>query len=183
MTTKAELRQQAKILRKNLQQDICSEKIVSHILNWEKFNTAKNIMLYYPVNNEINLLSLPDDKTYFLPKVVENNIQVCPFVKNRLVNGKFGIPEPAGETVENLNILDIIFIPALAADVRGYRIGYGGGYYDRFLQRLNNRTIKVIPLYSKLLLENIPTEPHDIKADFIVTENEIFSTSVKTVLS
>ena len=183
MTTKAELRQQAKILRKNLQQDICSEKIVSRILNWEKFNTAENIMLYYPVNNEISLLSLPDDKTYFLPKVVENDIQVCPFVKNRLVNGKFGIPEPVGETVENLNILDIIFIPALAADVRGYRIGYGGGYYDRFLQRLNNRTIKVIPLYSKLLLENIPTEPHDIKADFIVTENEIFSTSVKTVLS
>ncbi len=183
MATKEELRQQAKILRKKLNPERSSENIIKQIINWGKFKSVCNIMIYYPINNEISLLALPDDKTYFLPKVVENDIQVCPFAKNELVKGKFGIPEPESEPIDDLDVLDMVFVPALAADRWGYRIGYGGGYYDRFLVRLNKKTLKVIPMYSELMLGDIPIEPHDIKVDFIVTEREILSTTLKLAVN
>ena len=183
MATKEELRQLAKSKRKFADVTLSSKKIVSQILNWDKYKAAKNVMIYYPIKQEISLLGLPDDKNFFLPKVIDNEIEVCPFLKDSISAGKYGIPEPNNTPVDDLDMLDIVFIPALAADRWGYRIGYGCGYYDRFLPRLNKKTTKIIPVYSELLLDDIPIEYHDVNADFIVTEKEILSTSIRLAVN
>ena len=59
-------------------------------------------------------------------------------------------------------------VPALAADRHGVRVGYGLGYYDRFLKHLYSRSVSIV--YSSCLLDRIPAEPHDIAVDYVVTE-------------
>ena len=179
MTTKTELRRLAKSKRKIFDTKQSSEKIIRLISSWNKYQDAGNILIYYPINNEISLLDLPGDKNFYLPRLINDEICVCPVNGADLRIGKFDIPEPDSEPVPDLKILDIAFIPALAADRWGYRIGYGCGYYDRFLPHLDKITIKIIPIYDELLFENIPFQAHDEKADFVVTENELFSTSVR----
>ena len=64
--------------------------------------------------------------------------------------------------------MDIIFVPALAVDNEGNRLGYGGGFYDRFLKDL--KTTKIVPISKSLVFDNIPTEDFDIKIDMIITD-------------
>lgn len=180
MTTKDDLRQMAKVKRSKFDSSLASDDIVKNILRWDEFLSAKNVMIYYPIKNEINLLGLLGEKNFFFPKLIDGEISVCPYDgKNSFSIGKFGIPEPLSDNISDLSVLDIVFVPAIAADRWGYRIGYGCGYYDRFLERLGDKTIKIIPIYHELLFDNIPFEFHDQKADFVVTENGVFSTSMK----
>ena len=64
---------------------------------------------------------------------------------------------------------DLVIVPGVAFDQRGYRIGHGGGFYDRFLG--NTQAYKIGLVYAELLLEEIPSEPHDIPVDAVVTES------------
>lgn len=175
---KNQLRIESKSIRKNLDCEICSKKIVQNILSWSKYETAKNIMIYHPLNNEINLLSLCNDpqKSFFLPKILNNEIHPAPYEKNNgLMCGKFNIQEPCAGCIENFDILDLIFIPALCADKQGHRIGYGKGYYDRFLKKIPQKTIKAVIIYDELLKDAIPCESFDEKADFVVTASGIIN--------
>lgn len=175
---KEELRQLAKVKRGSLDVSKFSSAITQLISEWDKYLSARNIMMYYPIKNEIELLSLRGEKNIFLPKLIEDEIAVCPYYgPDSLLPGKFGIPEPVTEAIGDLSMLDIVFVPALAADRWGYRLGYGCGYYDRFLEHVN--AVTVIPIYSELLFDDIPTEAHDKKVDYIVTEKELFSTSIR----
>ena len=183
MATKDDLRQLAKHKQSKLDPYKSSISIINRIKKWDKYKSAENVMIYYPIKNEINLLGLYGDKNLFLPRLRNNEIEVCPYPgEDSILPGKFGIPEPLTGAIEDLCILDIIFVPALAADRWGYRLGYGCGYYDRFLEHVGAKTARVIPLYSELLFDDIPFEAHDQKADFIVTEDELFSTSIKIAL-
>ena len=68
----------------------------------------------------------------------------------------------------------MIIIPALAADKNGYRIGYGKGYYDRFLKTLKHNPVKVVLTYSDLLFDNIFPDEFDEKCNIIITDKEIY---------
>lgn len=172
------LRKKAKETRKTLDCIRASEKICSQINNWEHFYSANNIMIYHPINNEINLLKLVknNDKNFFLPVIKNNEIKVVYFDnKSLLINGLYDIKEPIGDELTDYSILDIIFVPALAANIDGYRIGYGKGYYDRFLNHISPVTKKVIPIYNELIFENIYPETHDQKVDYLITPDRIIS--------
>ena len=82
----------------------------------------------------------------------------------------FGIREPVGDTYEGA--IDVIVMPLLAVDERGNRLGYGGGYYDRFLQRYQDAT-RVAYCYDFQIVKEVPTEPWDEKVDLIVTDKRI----------
>lgn len=90
--------------------------------------------------------------------------------------GPFGISEPVGSPLpaEFLNDVDVVLAPALAADRRGYRLGKGGGYYDRALVALTTPTVAAL-VFSTELLDEVPHEPHDTGVDFVVTPGEIFA--------
>ena len=145
-----------------------------------KSASKKKILgVYYPVNFEIDILE-------FLEKLETKGVNLClPVVKknnemdfyswsnkNLLKLNKYGIPEP-----EQINKVfpDIIFVPIVAFDNRLYRIGYGGGYYDRYIQKLSNKKklFKIGIAHSCQKINKVPINKYDKKLDIIITEKYI----------
>ena len=90
-----------------------------------------------------------------------------------LAPNRFGVLEPAArERVAGLSI-DVFIVPALGADLRGFRIGYGGGFYDRFLA--GKPGTFVCPVFDACTLDAVPEAPHDIPVHRLVTETETYS--------
>ena len=147
-----------------------SKKIAEQLCHTEFYMKSKNVLLYYPLKNEVDLLSLLDDcsKTFYLPKIHGNNLVCCPYKSgDRTSLSCFNTKEPLTKPCEKSNI-DLAIVPALACDINKYRLGYGGGYYDRFLQDFCGITAACIP-YS-LSVDTVYAEPHDVKLDYIITE-------------
>lgn len=152
--------------------DRVSKIITDKILKSEIFKSSKHIMLFYPIRDEINLLGLLGckNKIFYFPKCSNQNLVVCPNC-NEFRNNKYSIPEPVSEPILNLDILDIIFTPALCADKNKYRIGYGGGYYDRFFDGNILKAKKIIPINYELICDNLPYDEYDKPCDLLVCEN------------
>jgi 5-formyltetrahydrofolate cyclo-ligase len=87
--------------------------------------------------------------------------------------GHYGIREPKAENIRPVprEEIDAILVPAVAFDRRGYRVGYGGGYYDRFLPEIP-RALRIGAAFSCQIVAEIPAGPHDVPVDWIVTEAE-----------
>ena len=168
MDNKTDLRIWAKSIRKTLDLASVSSVIAGKIRKHEFYKNARNVMIFYPAKYEINLLSLlDDDKNFFLPKTDEDNLLVCPFKKgDKLIKSSFNIMEPSSKSCD-ASILDLVILPALMADKQGYRLGYGGGFYDRFLDKYS--CIKtILPVAEVLFVENLPHEKFDKKADKVI---------------
>ena len=169
MDNKTDLRVRAKTIRKGLDISLISANMVNLIRKNESYLKAQNVMLYYPMKYEINLLSLlTDNKNFYLPKVFGKDMLVCPFKEgDRLNLSEFKVNEPCSNPV-NPEILDLIFVPALMTDKQGYRLGYGGGFYDRFLAKYRN--IKTItPIASKFIVNKLPIDVFDCRIDEILS--------------
>ena len=170
MNSKNDLRITAKKIRESLNTESISELIVSKICDNEIFKKSLNIMIFYPLENEINLLSLLkySDKNFYLPRIIDNDLEVCPYsIGDKLLISKFKTKEPLTDKI-NPEILDLIFVPALMADKFNYRLGYGKGFYDRFLNTTNAKTI--VPIAKELIIDKLPTEQHDKKVDYVITQ-------------
>lgn len=169
MENKTDLRIWAKSLRKTLPLDAISTKIVRKIKKHPEFQNAKNVLLYFPSKYEINLLALlEEDKNFFLPKVNGKELLICPFKKGDILEvSSFNIKEPCSNSVNPI-CLDLAIVPALAADKNCFRLGYGGGFYDRFLTQYKIKTIT--PVAYQLLIEKLPIEKFDVPVDFVVTD-------------
>ena len=95
-------------------------------------------------------------------------------MENDIHLGTYNIREPKDLThIVPLNKIDVVIVPLVAASLDRYRLGYGGGYYDRFLRKLRPDLITIGLSYEMQLFESIPIEEHDIRLDYIVTENKI----------
>ena len=99
------------------------------------------------------------------------------YISNQL-NRSFDIAPTKKGSVFPTKIYDVIIIPCIAADTTGHRIGYGGGWYDRFLHQQTN-AIKIVLCYESCLLKAIPHESHDIQADYVVTEKRAIPCTVE----
>jgi len=163
---KINLRKKAKAIRKNLPLEEKSKQLANLIKGSVYFKSAENIMLYYPTEYEINLLSLIySGKNFYLPRVNGEDLEVCPYKSgDKLQKSAFNILEPLTNAVSS-DVLDLIIVPALMCDKAGYRLGYGGGYYDRFLKGVNAKTICAIP--QELYVETLPAQDFDIKTDAV----------------
>ena len=146
-----------------------------------KKNISKKKIIggYYPVNFEIDILE-------FLEKLEMKGLQLClPIVKkdnkmdfyswstkNLLKLNKYGIPEP--EQIKKV-FPDIILVPLVAFDSRLYRIGYGGGYYDRYIKKLSNKKnlLKIGIAHSCQKINRVPANKYDKKLDIIITEKYV----------
>lgn len=165
---KSELRIWAKEKRKELDMAQISTVLADKLVQTEEYKNSKNIMLFYPLENEVNLLSLLGDNTkyFYLPRVKENELECCPYsLDDKLAKSDFNISEPLCKACSKQEI-DLVIVPALACDKNGYRLGYGGGFYDRFLQDFGGIKICCIP--QELLLDNIFPEKHDVKMHLII---------------
>lgn len=165
MENKTDYRIYAKNLRKSLDIPRISAVLVQKLRESDLYKSAKHVMLFYPTKYEIDLRDLlKDDKNFYLPKVDGDNLLVCPYTDSLEIS-KLNIFEPCSEPV-CAGILDLVVVPALMADRYGYRLGYGGGFYDRFLADLNVKTVTLLP--EELLVENLPNDDFDVKIDFIL---------------
>ncbi|KLO23334.1 5-formyltetrahydrofolate cyclo-ligase [Marinitoga sp. 1197] len=165
-----EKRTNLKIKLYNTYNEIILKKTIEYLKSI-KFNS---IATYYPFRNEVNLLKLVDllnDKDIVFPKIKGKDIY---FVKVTSVNdfekGKFGIMEPVGTSYNKK--IDVYIIPGVAFDKKMYRLGYGGGYYDRYFSR-NTKTHLIGVAFDFQILESLPVYKHDIKMDIIFTENRV----------
>lgn len=166
---KKNLRRWAKDKRKNLDIDNLSTILVKKLKDTKLYISAKNVMLFYPLQHEVNLLDLMSDnsKNFYLPKIVGKNLACCPYkIGDILSDSCFKTKEPLTEPVD-FSILDLIIVPALAVDKNNYRLGYGGGFYDRLLSTSICSTIVCIPV--DLIVETIYHEEHDVPIDLIIT--------------
>ncbi|MBR1943336.1 5-formyltetrahydrofolate cyclo-ligase [bacterium] len=169
MNKKSELRTKAKLIRKSLDIQNISQKLCEKIRLLEIYKTSKHIMLFYPLKYEINLLALlNDDKDFYLPKINGDNLEACPYKSgDTLQIGGFNTLEPTTKAVNPEN-LELIIIPALMADKNNYRLGYGKGYYDRFLPLTKAYTI--VPIAKELVTDKLPTELHDKPVNSVIIE-------------
>lgn len=95
---------------------------------------------------------------------------------NQLESVYYGLFEPIEAQTNYIapNEIDLLFVPGLAYDTNGYRIGFGGGYYDRFLETFNGHTLSLA--FSEQIIDHIPKEQHDIPVEKIITnEGSIFA--------
>ena len=140
--------------------------------------TGKTVGGYYPYNYEVDVIKILEKfekKNYqiSLPKIKQNS-QMDFFhwsFKDPLTINKFGIPEPVSGKVI---FPAILLIPLVAFDNNLNRIGYGGGFYDRYIKKIKKKK-KVLTIglaYSFQKVKQIPTQKYDIKLDFIITEKD-----------
>ncbi len=144
------------------------------LLSRYKYNS---FLFFYPVKGEPNLLGLAElflkeGKVVAFPKVVGK--EICPLKVSSLKElslGKFGIMEPSYKADRLLKEVDVVITPGVAFDRECYRLGYGGGFYDRFFSHFPVK-LKVGVCYSFQLLNSLPREPFDVPVDFVITEKE-----------
>ena len=157
---------------KSIELNAASECICNRF--YAKYSYLDTFLLYYPVNNEVNTLPLinklyNEGKSIYLPIVSGKNINFHLFTGvESMVLGKFGIYEPMPKLLDKK--ADIICVPAIAYDVNCSRIGYGGGYYDRFLS-CNKNIIRVGFAYKFQIVDYIDSEAFDENVDEVFTED------------
>jgi 5-formyltetrahydrofolate cyclo-ligase len=165
-----------------------SDIIQKRIVESRFFKESSVIMAYMPIQNEIrtDLLierSIASGKTILLPRIKDaETMEAVPIqsLGSDLIKGYMGIMEPDPSIpAANPQTIDLVILPGIAFDRKGYRIGFGGGYYDRFITRLRNDCILLAPAYDFQVLEHIPAEAFDQPVDMVVTEKEIIHISLK----
>ena len=161
--------------QKKIKKFIFNFDLILNILKGKKF-LGKTIGGYYPYNYEIDILQILEkfeQKNFIitLPKIFKNS-QMNFFqwsTDDPLSINKFGIPEPISKKVK---FPDILLVPLVAFDKNFNRVGYGGGFYDRYIEKIRKRK-KVFTIgfaYSFQKVKKIPTNKYDMKLDYVVTD-------------
>lgn len=165
---------------------INSTTIKDKLLKMNCIKNSNNIMLYLDFNNEVKTTDLInslilDKKIISTPVTLKDERKLIPYqiqdLKNDIQVGAYGIKEPNPLSCSKINLsnIDLIIVPAVAYDKDCYRLGYGGGYYDRFLSGLRDDCIKIGVAFDLQIFDSIPKEPHDAQLDYIVTETQILT--------
>ncbi len=185
---KKQLREELLALRKEISNDERKEAeaaVVMKLLSLASFRFAETVLLYYPIKGELNVLPLADAAIKAGKKVAfplcdtESSTMTYHLVSDlsELKEGSYGIPEPPLELpvyTPSKDKNDLIIIPAVCFDRHGYRVGYGKGYYDRYLNDFGGTSVGVT--FDKLLRSAVPRGRFDKHVSLIVTEKGAFST-------
>ena len=158
-------------------------KLPRQISNIKTFKTAQIVASFISIKTEISLNILNrflaiSQKIMCLPVIKEdfNYLIFREFNKNTVLKkGKFDIPEPVDSSREFLP--DLVLVPCLAFDKFGYRIGYGGGYYDRTFARfkdISHSFVSVAVAYEDQRVDNVVYDKYDKKIDYIMTEKSVY---------
>ena len=158
---------------------IASKKIQKRLKKIYAFKNAQKIGVYFPTGSEIltqdiiqELLS--NAKEVFLPKVIGDKMEFRKIVDfSSLEKGNFDIMEPKNDCKID-NRLDVILVPTVGITPNGIRLGYGKGFYDKFLAE--NKTTTISLTLEKQIVKNIPKSKHDVIINWIVTEDRMLQT-------
>ena len=185
MNEKGELTRVALTKRSALDESQRREKnksILKNILALSEFEYASTIMAYLDFRGEVETRELAAEilnrgKRLVVPLC--NNDNLIPCLINNLDQdihaGTWGILEPRKDRLRPLPPLeiDLVMVPGLAFDYQGNRLGYGRGYYDRFLPQLKEGVLAAGLCFTCQLVDRIPTDEYDFKMDILITENGV----------
>lgn len=159
---------------------ILSEKIFWRLKKIKQFSDAKSVGCYYSIGSEVQTNDLikallSEKKIVSLPQVFDDTM-IFRRIEDvtKLEIGNFDIPEPK-ESCPIQETHDVILVPCIGLDNNGNRIGYGYGFYDKYLSK--NESTKIALTYSKQIVKSIPNSEHDVKMDWIVTETDVIKIS------
>ena len=168
-------------LRKQIfDKELKSKEICRRLIKSDEYQSARVVGLYYSYESEVYTLDLiryglSDNKRILLPKVVGNELIFYEINSlDNLVKSSFGIMEPSGGVPIDKNNIDLIVVPGVCFDRDLNRIGFGKGYYDRYLADYYGPTIGIC-FEDQISDETILGEETDIKLQYIITEKNIYS--------
>lgn len=152
---------------------IMDQAIVKRIQNLKVYQTAKTVGIYYPIGSEVSLLALMEDsnKQFCFPAIVsmEETLMEFRLDNQQFITGPFGTKNPKGQPVSPEQI-DLIIVPGVAFSKDGVRLGYGKGFYDRYLKTYAHAFIGCA--YEVQITERLPSNDYDVLLPIIVTERE-----------
>jgi 5-formyltetrahydrofolate cyclo-ligase len=152
-----------------------SKVVQELVINSKKFHLSKVVGAYFAFGSEARTDIIIErggmlGKKIALPRVIEDEIIFYELSSSKeLIRGAFGIMEPPPHN--RVNTIDLLIVPGIAFDKKGYRLGYGKGYYDRLLS--GKRIFSIGLAYSFQLLENLPHDRNDKRLDAIASEDGI----------
>jgi len=158
---------------------IASGKIQKRLKKINVFRDAQKIGMYYPIGSEVLTQDIIQElisngKDVFLPKVIGKKMEFRKISNfSSLEKGSFDIMEPKDDCQID-NSLDVVLVPTVGISPVGVRLGYGHGFYDKFLAEHKVTTISLT--LEKQIVKNIPKSEHDIIINWIITEDRILET-------
>lgn len=176
---KKDFRRKCREIRKNIdekQREKENQEIYAAFFELPEYKNAKSVFAYVSYGDEVDTISvieriLADGKKVLVPlchKESHHMSAVLIDALSDLKKGAYGIPEPdENGIVFEKDDIDLIIVPGLCFSEDGYRIGYGGGYYDRFLEGFNGLSVGFA--FSECIVKSVPTEKTDKKVDIIIS--------------
>ncbi len=182
---KNSLRKKYKALRSGISPDLkkaMDEGIFENIVSLAEYRSCALLLTYVSAESEADTRRLiarafEEGKTVAVPKSLDKNGNMAFYEIHSfddLEKGYFGIYEPVPEKCGEISRFDgaVCIVPALSYDCKGFRLGYGKGFYDRFLSA-NEKILKVGICCSRCLEESLPHDEYDIPADIVITESSV----------
>lgn len=177
---KQELRQKYILIREKITDKIEKSRVITNkVMENKTYKNARLVALYKSLNTEVNTdelikKSIIKGKEVALPRVENNELQFYKIssLNDKLTKSKFGVEEPAknNESRVDKNNIDLVIVPGLCFDKEKSRLGFGKGYYDRFLKNSNLKTIAICFKEQIIQGTTIPTTNNDVKMQQIITD-------------
>lgn len=184
ITDKKELREKYKIIRAKAKSPLADGRIKESLLNLPLYKTADVLFIYCSTGSEadtksIILEALSCGKKVALPKCMNRQGKMSFYIIDRmdtsLKKGAFSVSEPDSEICQLAigSEKSLCVVPGLAFDKKGNRLGYGKGYYDRFLSNFKGSSVGLC--FDKCLCEELPCDKYDRRVDMIITESKVYN--------
>jgi len=168
------------------QKAVLDRLIERNLFSWEIFQGSKTVLLYMSFRSEISTerimsKSIEAEKYVAVPRIDKGCSRMRFFFINRpgssaLKSGAYGILEPSDSCKEiDYSDIDIVITPGLAFTLKGNRLGYGGGYYDRFLSQ-HPAITRCALTYDRLILGSLPVKENDVPVDYLISETGVKTT-------
>lgn len=156
-----------------------SKSIINKLFDSEQYKSSKDIFVFVSFKNEINThefinRAINDNKNVYVPIIDKANklMNISKLTRfEDLESGYFGVLEPSKESIDIVdpNILDLVITPGLIFNTKGYRIGYGAGFYDKFFSSLNTNPTKIGICFEEQIMD-FENDDYDIPVDLIIND-------------
>jgi len=187
---KKKLRHQYEAIRASLlpqEREMCEHTIMEHVFGSEVYHSSDIICSFVSFGSEVSTKHLNDKilgsgKTLCLPRIMgARKMEMIVVSKHTTFEmNKFGINEPIGQPMQSSDEVNTLcIVPLLSYDSFGHRLGYGGGFYDVFLQKYQQMLTLGIAFSKQYSDTELPCEVHDATLDLIINENGLYQIEKK----
>lgn len=180
---KAALRTKFIKLREKLSPPDLSSKsslIAKNLFSRKEFTSANVVAIYFPIKNEVSTQKIIDflfehKKRVVVPVVNGNNLVFSEYNKSAvLAEGSFGVFEPVEKIIVPAGQIDFFIVPGIAFDSACFRLGWGKGFYDKFLSKPIVMGLKAGLAFDFQVVDSVPHDSFDVQLDFVVSEKTVY---------